>query len=127
MPARTPEDAHRLWGEAYLAGDLEAMIELYEPEATWMPQPGNVVSGTDAIREHLTNFLALRDTTSFDLKPEYALRSGDLALLRARWTLKGTTPDGEPVDVDGFTADVVRRQPDGTWRYVIDDPYSRYA
>ena len=34
MPARTPEDAHRLWGEAFLAGDAEAMVELYEPDAT---------------------------------------------------------------------------------------------
>ena len=37
MPARTPEDAHRLWAEAYLAGDLETLVELYAPEATWMP------------------------------------------------------------------------------------------
>jgi uncharacterized protein (TIGR02246 family) len=127
MPARTPEDAHRLWGEAYMAGDLDGMLELYEPDATWMPQPGNVVTGLDAIREHLTNFLTLRETTTFELKPEYTLEAVDLALLRARWTLKGKTPDGEQVDIEGFTADVVRRQADGTWRYVIDDPYSRYA
>ena len=127
MPARTPEDAHRLWGDAYTAGDLDGMLELYEPDATWMPQPGNVVTGLDAIREHLTNFLTLRETTTFELKPEYTLQAGDLALLRARWTLKGKTPDGEDVDVEGFTADVVRRGPDGAWRYAIDDPYSRYS
>ena len=83
-----------------------------------------MVTGTEAIREHLINFLALRETTSFDLKPEYVLKAGDIALLHASWTLKGTTPDGEPVDVTGLTSDVVRRQPDGTWRFVIDDPYS---
>src|SRR6266567_4230065 len=125
MPAQSPEEAHRLWGDAFLAGDVEAMVELYEPDAVWMPQPGNIVSGTEAIREHATNLIALRETTSFELKPEFTLETEDVALLHARWTLKGTTPDGEPLDVEGLTSGVVRRQPDGSWRYVIDDPYSR--
>jgi uncharacterized protein (TIGR02246 family) len=125
MPARTPAEAHTLWGDALVAGDVEAMVELYEPDATWMPQPGNVISGTEAIYEQATKLCALSKTTSFELKPEFTLEAGDLALLHASWSLKGTSPDGEPVDLAGFTSDVVRRQPDGTWRYVIDDPHSR--
>ncbi len=49
---------------------------------------------------------------------------GDLALLHAEWTLKGTGPDGQAVELAGRTSEVVRRQTDGSWRYVIDNPYS---
>jgi ketosteroid isomerase-like protein len=31
---------------------------------------------------------------------------------------------GSAVDLGGNTTEVVRRQADGTWRYVIDDPFS---
>jgi ketosteroid isomerase-like protein len=29
----------------------------------------------------------------------------------------------DAVDVQGASAEVIRRQPDGTWRYVIDHPF----
>ena len=37
--------------------------------------------------------------------------------------LDGTTPDGSPVQMSVHTLEVLRRQRDGTWKYVIDDPY----
>jgi hypothetical protein len=39
------------------------------------------------------------------------------------WTLDGTTPDGIPLHLNGTSADVLRRRPDGTWGLLIDDPW----
>ena len=36
----------------------------------------------------------------------------------------GTGPDGKAVSMAGQSTEVVRRQPDGTWRYVVDNPYA---
>jgi ketosteroid isomerase-like protein len=47
----------------------------------------------------------------------------DSALLHSAWTLATTGPDGVPINMAGTTADVVRRQADGTWRFVIDNPW----
>jgi uncharacterized protein (TIGR02246 family) len=122
MAAREPEEAHRLWTERFKAGDLAGLLELYEPDATLMPQPGQPVSGTTAIREALGGFLGLKPTFDMpEIKP--AIRSGDLALLHSSWTLSGTGPDGSPLNLRGTTADVVRRQPDGTWLFAIDNPW----
>jgi ketosteroid isomerase-like protein len=122
MAAREPEEAHRLWGERFKAGDLEGLMALYEPNATLMPQPGQAASGAAAIREALGGFLGLKATFDWvDSKP--AIRSGDLALLHSRWTLSGTGPDGSPLNLGGTTADVVRRQADGTWLFAIDNPW----
>jgi uncharacterized protein (TIGR02246 family) len=122
MAAREPEEAHRLWAERFKAGDLAGLLELYEPNATLMPQPGQAASGTAAIREALGGFLALKPTFDF-LETKPAIRSGDLALLHSRWTLSGTGPDGNRLDLSGTTADVVRRQADGTWLFAIDNPW----
>ena len=122
MAAREPEEAQRFWAERFTAGDLEGLLALYEPNATLMPQPGQAVSGTAAIREALGGFLGLKPI--FDLHPaKPAIRSGDLALLHSSWTLSGTGPDGSPLNLSGTTADVVRRQSDGTWLFAIDNPW----
>jgi uncharacterized protein (TIGR02246 family) len=122
MAAREPEEVHRLWTERFKSGDLEGLLALYEPNATLMHQPGQAESGTAAIREALSGLLGFKPT--FDmLETKPAIRSGDLALLHSRWTLSGTGPDGSPINLSGTTADVVRRQSDGTWLVAIDNPW----
>ena len=54
---------------------------------------------------------------------QYALVHGDIALLRAKVHLVGTAPNGERVEINNHTAEVVRRQPDGSWLYILDHPY----
>ena len=51
-------------------------------------------------------------------------QTGDIALIRTSWHLTGTAPDGNPFDMGGQTAVVLRRQPDGNWLEVIDNPFS---
>ena len=55
------------------------------------------------------------------------LFAGDTALVANRWSLEGTGIDGEPLRMGGTSADVVRRQPDGSWRIAIDDPWGADA
>ncbi len=43
-----------------------------------------------------------------------------VALLGSRWRLAGTTPEGQAIALSGQGAEVVRRQADGSWRYVLE-------
>jgi ketosteroid isomerase-like protein len=53
------------------------------------------------------------------------VESGDLAVAYGEWTFRGgTDPDGNAVNLEGRATDVMRKQPDGSWLDVIDDPYS---
>jgi uncharacterized protein (TIGR02246 family) len=121
MPARTPEEVHELFAEYFSAGDLDGIVSLYEPDATFVPQPGQTVTGTSAIREALKGFLALKG--ELVMQPARVIQADDTALLFSKWTLSGTGPDGNAVELAGHTSDVVRRQADGTWLMVIDNPY----
>ena len=114
MPARNPEDVDQQLAEAFRARDLEAVVMLYEPGATFVAQPGQSMTGQAAIRAAVQGFLALQP--DLRIKVTRVIRSGDLALLSSTWTLAGTGPDGEPLQLSGIGAEVVRRQPDGSWR-----------
>ena len=58
-----------------------------------------------------------------DLEVTRVLEVDDLALVIGVWSFDGTGPDGEPVHLEARNADVLRRQANGTWRFVIDNPW----
>ena len=117
MPAHKPEDCDNLIVEALIRDDLEAAVALYEPDAAFVLDSGAVVTGHAAIREALKEWIGLDDLRWTKPVRAYASADGGLAVLRGSWsaTAKGATSTGESVEV-------VRRQPDGTWRFVIDNP-----
>jgi len=125
MTARNPEDIDRLFAEALNAGNLEALVELYEPEASLMPQPGKLVSGTAAIRESLAQFIAGKPKIS--LKPRMITHTSDLAVVTANWELTVTGPDGKVANMTGQSVEVMRRQSDGRWLFAIDLPFGAVA
>ncbi len=122
MAEQTPEQAARAMVDAFNRRDLDAFMGLYEPEASLMLQAGRVASSPEEIREAMGGFLALEGR--MEIEPEMTVvRADDVALVSAAWTIDGTGPDGDPVTMSGRTTDVARRQPDGTWRWVIDAPF----
>ncbi len=103
------------------SGNLEALLPLYEDAAAFATQPGDLAHGAPGIREALTGFISLQGT--LDLDVTRVLEVDDLALVTGTWTFDGTSPDGDPVHLEAANADVLRRQSDGTWRFVIDNPW----
>jgi uncharacterized protein (TIGR02246 family) len=122
MPARSPEDVDKLFIENMNAGDVEAVVALYEADATLSPQPGQTVTGTAAIREAIRGFVAMKPRFTATAKP--TMRSGDVALAGLAWKLQATGPDGKPLEMNGHSAEIVRRQPDGAWKFVVDNPWA---
>jgi len=121
MPARKPEELDVLFVQAFNAGDIEAMMKLYESAASLTPQPGQVVSGTKALREALSGFVARKPRMTLEART--LAEAGGIALTTSKWVLEGTGPDGKPMKAEGQSAEVARRQPDGTWLFVIDNPH----
>jgi uncharacterized protein (TIGR02246 family) len=121
MPATTPAQTHVLFCEAFKARDVEALLALYEPQAVLAPSPEERFVGHDRIREGLGGFLAL--DPEFTMEQATVVENGDLALLFSPWHMTGTDGDGSQVSMAGVTADLVRRQSDGTWLFVMDNPF----
>jgi ketosteroid isomerase-like protein len=111
-----PADLHEQVQRAFNAGAVDALVALYEPDA-WLFGPEGPVQGLDAIRAVWEGFVAMGG--QIEVATQYVVEHGDLALLSNRWV---ATIGAD--QMSATTAEVARRQPDGTWRYVIDNPDS---
>jgi ketosteroid isomerase-like protein len=121
MSTHQPEHLSRAFQDGFNSGSLESLLALYEPGATLViPGSGEPVTGHAAIRGALEPFLAMRGR--MEIENTYCIMSGKIALMRAKWRLDGTGPDGAPVRMEGSSAEVARKQNDGRWLYLIDHP-----
>jgi ketosteroid isomerase-like protein len=109
-----PSDLHARVQAAFNSGDVEALVGLYEVDA-WLFGPAGPVQGLDAIRAVWTEFLSIGG--QIEMVTQYAVEHGEVAMLSNRWTM---VIDG--AQISAATAEVARRQPDGTWKYIIDNP-----
>ncbi len=117
MTYTSPDQIHDVFADAFAAGDIDALLALYEDGAVQLQRDGSVISGQDNLRAVFTQLLSLGLTMSG--KQQHAIVAGDLALTSTRYELP--TPDGTGTTTMS-TAEVSHRQPDGTWRVVIDAP-----
>lgn len=108
--ATTPEDLTRLFVDRANEQDAEGVAALYEPDAVMAYPPGQITVGRAAIQALWE--LVLANAPHFQQEePLPTLVCGDLALTSTA-----------PKDDAGARAQVVRRQPDGTWLRVLDQP-----
>jgi ketosteroid isomerase-like protein len=107
LPAVEPDDLERLLVERVNAGDVDGLVALFEPDAAMAFSPGKVATGSQAIRQVFNDFVASGVKLTLG-QQQPTLRVGDLALTSTR------------LNSGDVTAEIARRQPDGTWRWVID-------
>jgi uncharacterized protein (TIGR02246 family) len=118
-----PEDWPRVFEQHLNAGDLDAVMALYEPEARFVTRSGETLVGRDAIREVLADLIEAK--TRFQSRVLRAETIGDIAQLYTDF--EGTMLDGsgKTVPVRNRAIEVLRRQPDGSWKLVMGDPNGR--
>ncbi|MDX1516162.1 MAG: nuclear transport factor 2 family protein [Woeseiaceae bacterium] len=107
-PALQPNDLERLFVERANTGDVDGLVALYEPDAVVADGHGNTAIGHAQIRALFVRFLADRSQLVASVQAE-PLRSGGIALTSSR------SGNGD------VTAEVARRQPDGSWLWVVDN------
>ncbi len=120
MSLDAPVDLHDAFTRAFNAAGLDALLGLYEPGAVLLAG-GQPARGHQQIRAALEGYLSMKGHIA--LQTLSVTDSGDgLALLHAAWQIRPAgQPDAAPI-ATGVTAEVARRQPDGTWRYILDNP-----
>lgn len=106
---------------AFHKGDIDGIMQTYEPGAVVVGEPGTPVSGTPALRAMFAGFIAAK--AQFTFLGHEVIQAEDIALHLTPWRMAGVAPDGTAVAASGLSVAVLRRQPDGRWLMIIDDPY----
>jgi ketosteroid isomerase-like protein len=114
------DNVTRGFAEAFNRGDLEAAAEFYSDDATFLHPNADIVSGKQAIKEFFEAgraFLGLKKLHFDILDSDY---DGTLAYERGVIQME-MAPEGGPALMDkGKYVVVMKGQPDGSWKVVID-------
>jgi uncharacterized protein (TIGR02246 family) len=121
--AAQPEDCSRVLVAALESGDIDLSVALYESSAVLFKKSGETMTGLDAIRENNAGVIALKPKFTIAFITATLSGDGSLATNRMKAELEFTKPDGQLVKTNVDTLEVLRKQADGSWRYIIDDPY----
>jgi len=116
MPARSPEEICRLFQQYMAEGDIDSVLSVYDPEPVFLNQSGELKKSGDELRQELAYFAARKAVFNFDIMQ--VIQSGDIALMHTKWKISS------PQQMSVYTIEVARRQPDGTWRWLIGDPFT---
>jgi ketosteroid isomerase-like protein len=115
MPAKSPEEICSLFKQYMAEGDIDSVLSIYDPEAAFLNQSGEVKKG-DGLRQELAR--SAQAKAKFDFNIKQIIQADNIALMHTEW--KVSAP--EPMSV--YAIEVARRQPDGTWRWLIGDPFT---
>jgi ketosteroid isomerase-like protein len=116
MPAMTPEDICRLFQQSMAQGDLDAVMSVYDPEAVFLNQSREATKSREDLRRELSPLAAAK--TAFDFNVKQIIQTGNIALMHTEWKVSGPQP------MTVYAIEVARRQPDGSWCWLIGDPYT---
>jgi uncharacterized protein (TIGR02246 family) len=117
----TPKEFLSSYVKEFNARNVSSLINMYETDAYFVAQPGQVVKGLENIRQNLQGFIDMNG--NLESKVKGVIQTINLALVNTEWSFSGTGPDGKPVNIAGKATDVLRQQSDGTWRILIDNPW----
>jgi ketosteroid isomerase-like protein len=117
----TPKEFLSSYVEKFNAGNVSFSENMYETDACFVVQPGQVVNGLENIRRSLLGFIDMNG--NLESKVKGVIQTINLALVNTEWLFSGTGPDGKPVNIAGKATDVLRQQSDGTWHILIDNPW----
>lgn len=109
--------------DAFHKGDIKGVMGSYEAQATVVFEPNKPASDMDQIRQMFEG--AFQMNPAFAYSGHDVIVTGDIALHIAPWQMKGKAPNGTEIVQSGLSVAVLRQQPDGSWRMVIDNPHGQ--
>ena len=117
MPKFTsPEDLLNSQVEEFNKGNIDFLMTLYENDACFIIQPGQLVKDRELLRKAFNDFINIGVKLDARVKRVYYVNN--LALLITEWSLIGNEPDGKSINLTGKGTIVFRRQ----WR--CREPFS---
>ncbi len=120
FPVPIPDEFPAAFERFLNAGDLAAVVALYDDQASIrMPGKGKA-SGHAAVYEEMRQLIGANASIANRLRD--VIVHGDTALIIVDWTLDLSLPDGQIVRDTGTATNVLRSDGSG-WKMIVANPY----
>lgn len=109
---------------AFEAGDIEGVMSTYESNAAIVFEPGEPVSGAPSIEEAFKQAFGINPQYTFGGHEVFVI--GEIAVHLTPWEMTGELPGGTEVQQSGLSVAVLRKQSDGKWLMIFDNPHGQF-
>ncbi|HEY7095598.1 MAG TPA: nuclear transport factor 2 family protein [Terriglobales bacterium] len=116
MSAKSPEQICELFKQYMAAGEIESLLGIYDAEVVFLNQSREAKRGREELRPELARLAAAKPKFEYNIKQ--IVQSGDIALMHTEWNVSSQET------MRSYAIEVARRQPDGTWQWLIGDPFT---
>jgi ketosteroid isomerase-like protein len=115
----TPGDMILRVAQAMTNHDCDELLSFYERDAVLVKADGSEARGHAGIR---ADYETYRDkVVSMTAEAVWIHIVGEIATVRGKYTITFKRNNGELLELTGSPIEVLRRQSDGSWLYVIDN------
>ena len=127
-PIRAESEAERAlrdfdakWSAAAAARDVEKTVSFYSDDALVLPANAAAAEGKESIRAIWKEMLQSPDL-KMSWKPTRmeVAKSGELAYISGTYEMQMNGPDGRPVIDRGKYLEILKKQPNGSWKCTVD-------
>ena len=109
------------WSKAAQLKQVDPWVAFYADDAVVLPPNEKMADSKESIRKSVSELLALPGLAlSFGATKVEVARSGDLAYARGAYDLTTTDAHGKATTDHGKTVEIWRKQPDGSWKCIVD-------
>lgn len=102
-------------------GDVKEALSCFDAEGVYIDRDGTAIRGLEAIGLAMVRLCALK----LEVKggKSHVTVVNDLALWLDQWEMTGNTPDGNPIKMTGHTSCLMKRNEEGIWLWMVDNPF----
>ena len=114
-------EADRQFSAAAAAKHVEGVVSLFADDAQLLPPDAPAITGKEGVRNFVSEIAAIPGfAVSWQTTQAEVSRAGDLGYTLATLELTMNDAEGNPVTRQGKDFHVWKKQPDGSWKVVID-------
>lgn len=115
------QQVHKSLEKAYNTRDFDTVMKIYDVQGVIVAEPDKPVSDREGFEKAVRAILAIEG--QMEIKTVYCLEAGDVAVGRSEWSIS----DGGATKVAAKGIELLKRQPDGTWKVLIDHAFGAEA
>ena len=110
--------------DAFHHKNVEEVLSCYESNAVVVFEPESPISDRNTLKEMFQAAFTLSPT--FTYSGHEVFINGNIATHFSPWTMTGKAPDGTEIRQSGLSVAVLRKQANGNWLMIFDNPHGQY-